>query len=220
MPDVIEAFSEGAGFVFFSGHGSPNVWANHFPGVPGNRQNGDFDGLKVVNIHRIPPFLEMPVLPMNQFTNNNKLPVAIIGGCHNSLFTVSLIPAALDWYNEHNMHTYGQPVPETFSWYMIRLPEIGAIASIGNTGYGYGILGEWCTIGGLDNWITVEFFRQYGEEGVTVLGETHLHTISSYISHFKSTDIPPDFRWDDAHLKTVEQWVLLGDPSLQLGGYE
>ena len=220
MPDVIEAFSEGAGFVFFSGHGSPNVWANHFPGVPGNRQNGDFDGLKVVNIHRIPPFLEMPVLPMNQFTNNNKLPVTIIGGCHNSMFTVSLIPATLDWYNKHNMHTYGQPVPETFSWYMIRLPEIGAIASIGNTGYGYGILGEWCTIGGLDNWITVEFFRQYGEMGETILGDTHLQTISSYISHFKSTEVPPDFRWDDAHLKTVEQWVLLGDPSLQLGGYE
>jgi len=29
--DVIEAWTEGAGFMFISGHGSPNVWADHYP---------------------------------------------------------------------------------------------------------------------------------------------------------------------------------------------
>ena len=37
--DVINAFSEGYGFAFFSGHGSPGWWGDHFPGIPGNRIN-------------------------------------------------------------------------------------------------------------------------------------------------------------------------------------
>jgi len=215
MEDVIDAFSEGAGFIFFSGHGSPNVWANHFPGVPGNRQNGDVDGLKVINLKLYAPYFELPIRPMNQITNGNKLPVVVVGGCHNSMFTVTALRALIDRYNEYNMHTYSQPTPECFDWYMISLPDAGAIASIGNTGYGYGILGEWCTIGGLDNWITVEFFKQYGEGGQDILGEAHSLTISEYITHFKIDEKD----WDSAHEKTVQQWVLLGDPSLKLGGH-
>ena len=212
IPDVIEAFSEGCGFIFFSGHGSPNVWANHFPGVPGNRQHGDFEGLKVINVKLYAPFFEKPALPMNDLTNNEKLPVAVIGGCHNSLFTVSVIPALIDLFIPMNMHTYGQPVPETFSWYLIRVPNGGAIASIGNTGYGYGILGEDCTTGGVDNWITTEFFRQYGVENHEILGEAHALSIANYIDTFG--------KGDQGDVKTVEQWVLLGDPSLLMGGYE
>ncbi|HEC88980.1 MAG TPA: peptidase C25, partial [Thermoplasmatales archaeon] len=30
--DVINAIDQGSGFLFFSGHGSPNVWADHYPG--------------------------------------------------------------------------------------------------------------------------------------------------------------------------------------------
>jgi hypothetical protein len=50
------------------------------------------------------------------------------------------------------------------------------IASIENTGLGYRILDGDCTIGGLDGGICLEFFRQYGEEGHDVLGETYCQT--------------------------------------------
>jgi hypothetical protein len=204
--DVINAISEGAGFVFFSGHGSPAVWANHYPGVPGNRANGDVEGLDVIQIG-------LPVFPMDSISNTYKNPVVVVGGCHNSMFNVSLIPTFLDMKNQHATHTYGTPTAECWSERFVNLPKKGAIATMGNTGYGYGILNEYCTTGGLDNYITTEFFVQYGTNGHQVLGEAYAATLTEYIDHFKAEG------WDSAHQKTVEQWVLFGDPSLLIGGY-
>jgi hypothetical protein len=211
MSDVMDEVSKGAGFLFFSGHGSPNVWMDQYPGIPGNRQNADVEGLKVINIKAWAPFVEFPILPMDKLANNGKPPIAVVGGCHNSMFNVSMIPAFLNMFIENWMWTYGTPVPETFSWYLVKLPETGAIASMGNTGLGYGILGEWCTSGGVDNWITTEFFKQYGTEGHDILGVAYSQTLSSYFNTFGKSDA--------GDVKTVQQWVLLGDPSLKIGGY-
>ena len=204
---VIDTISQGAGFVFFSGHGSPAVWSNHYPGVPGNRKNAEVKGLYVFNIG-------LPILPMDKISNNYKNPIVVVGGCHNSMFNVSLIPTFLDRKNVHMTHSYGNPTAEAWSERFVRLSETGAIATMGNTGYGYGILNEFCTTGGLDNYITTEFFVQYGTDGHKVLGEAYAGTLTEYISHFKGSG-----EWDSAHQKTVEQWVLLGDPSLMIGGY-
>jgi hypothetical protein len=201
--DVIDAMSKGQGFVFFSGHGSPAVWANHYPGIPGNRANGDIYGLKIWN-------LGLPIFPMRKIKNTYKNPILVVGGCHNAMFNVSLIPTFLDKRNEQMMHSYGNPTPECWAWTIAKYPKTGAIATMGNTGYGYGILGEWCTTGGVDNWITTEIFAQYGL-GVDILGETHAQSIESYIQNIGLGDL--------GDRKTVTQFVLLGDPSLQLGGY-
>ena len=213
MDDVIQELSKGSGFVFFSGHGSPGWWGNHYPGIPGNRKIGEVEGLAVFNVDFYFPWIKKPLLPMNELTNDNKLPVVVVGGCHNSMFNVSLIPSIIDKTNKMYMHTYGRPTPECWSWYLVKLPEAGAIATMGNTGYGYGVLGEWCTVGGFDGWITTEFFRQYGEEYHHVLGDAYSQTLASYITHFKALG-----EWDSIHEKTVQQWVLFGDPSLKLGG--
>ncbi len=208
QPDVINALSEGCGFIFFSGHGSPGWWGNHLPGVPGNRHHGEAEGLLVFD------FNGPPYLPMEKLSNDYKTPVCVVGGCHNSDFNVSLIPSIIDKNNALMTHCYGRPTAECWSWWITRLANRGAIACIGNTGYGYGNLGKWCNIGGVDNWITTEFFRQYGEEDHHVLGDAYSQTLASYITHFKSLG-----EWDSAHEKTVQQWVLLGDPSLKIGGY-
>jgi len=155
---------------------------------------------------------------MEQLSNDYKLPVCVVGGCHNSAFNVSLIPSVIDKSNALMTHCYGRPTPECWSWYITQLSKRGAIACIGNTGYGYGIPGKECTIGGVDNWITTEFFRQYGEEEHDILGEAFHQTITNYITHFKTSD-DPGLQWDGGHEKTVQQWVLLGDPSLKMGGY-
>lgn len=204
MSDVIDAMSKGQGFVFFSGHGSPAVWANHYPGIPGNRQNGDLYGLKVIEFYDAPPFF-----PMNKIKNTYKNPVLVVGGCHNSMFNVSLIPTFMDKNNSQNTHSYGNPTPRCWSWWIVAMKKTGAIASMGNTGYGYGILGEWSTVGGLDNWITTEIFAQYAA-GKDILGETHMSAITNYLNQFG--------KYDDADRKTVSQFVLLGDPSLHIGG--
>jgi hypothetical protein len=201
--DVFQEMSKGQGFVFFSGHGSPAVWANHYPGIPGNRKNSHIYGLKIFQMN-------LPLFPMRKIKNPYKNPVVVVGGCHNAMFNVSLIPTVLDRTNAKNMHSYGNPTPECWAWVLAKYPSTGAIATLGNTGYGYGILGAGCTSNGVDNWITTEIFVQYGK-GVDVLGETHSQAIESYIQTIGLGDL--------GDKKTVTQFVLLGDPSLQLGGY-
>jgi len=203
--DVIKSLSKGCGFAFLSGHGSPRVWADHYPGVPGNRGHGSVTGLMTTDIFG-PPFL-----PVERLSNINKPFILVVGGCHNSQFNVSLVNSILDAWLPLYMWTYGMPAPECFSWWLVKLPKQGAIASIGNTGLGYGMLGGDCTISGLDGGISLEFFRQYGEMGYHILGDAYIQTQIFYNNNFDMDE--------DDHIKSLQQWVLLGDPSLMIGGY-
>ena len=221
MDDVLSSVSEGSGFLFFSGHGSPNVWADQYPGIPGDRGPASVTGMQVTTLRPYPPFFSSPMFPMDTLSNGEKLPIAVVGGCHNSQFNVSMIlglydllPYVLPMLPAKSMWCHGVPVPETFSWRLVRNPNGGAIASMGNTGLGYGMPGKELTTGGGDSWITIEFFRQYGEENQDVLGNAYLQTLNSYVDSFDMSDLSA------GHPKTVSQWVLFGDPTLKIGGYE
>jgi len=233
--DVIQSFNEGWGFAFFSGHGSPGYWGDQYPGIPGNRQEGSVHGLLVSNLQTLPPFIaDTPVWPMKSLTNTGKPPITVVGGCHNSLFNVSLIPSAIQYYmmmlgRNNWMWTYFTAVPQCWGWYMVQLPETGSIATMGNTGLGWGWEGEFCTVGAGDGWISSEFFRQYGDHyGMAefeTLGQVYQQTQLSYVNTFKDYTLPecwwfPDFGWDAIDAQAVQQWVLLGDPSLHIGGYQ
>ena len=222
MTDVIEEFSNGYGLAYFSGHGSPGWWGDHYPGIPGNRRYGQVAGLTVIQLSLNFPFIRLPAFPMRKLSNTDKLPVVCVGGCHNSMFSVSLIPSIMNRFVQNYMFTYGAPISECWSWYMVKLPNTGAIATMGNTGYGWGSEGDVCTIGTGDGWINTEFFRQYGEEGQEILGMAYTQAIASYITHHKTFVLEYwryDSGWDGIDQKTVEQWQLLGDPSLLIGGY-
>ena len=55
------------------------------------------------------------------------------------------------------------------------------------------------------------FFYAYGQMGKHILGETWSAAVTEYIStsgFFGKLDV-----------KTVQQWPILGDPSLIIGGY-
>jgi hypothetical protein len=234
--DVISSFSEGYGFAFFSGHGSPGYWGDQYPGIPGNRQYGSVDGLVVSNLYSFAPYIgdkDHP-WPMKELSNAGKFPITVVGGCHNSLFNVSLIPSAMDIWKlillgrSTGIWTYGNLVPQCWSWYMVQLPNTGSIATMGNTGLGWGWEGEFCTVGAGDGWMTSEFFKQYGQhygqEGYQTLGQVYLQTQTSYVNAFKDFTLPecwwyPDLGWDCIDAQEVQEWVLLGDPSLQIGGY-
>lgn len=220
IQSVLDAWDTGAGFVFLSGHGSPNVWADHYPGIPGNRVGGSITGMQVTTIKPWAPYVSFPAFPMDTMKNKEKLPIAVVGGCHNSQFNVSMVRGLLDimsyFYPRFPKMTAwcnGFAVPETFSWRLIRNPHGGAIASMGNTGLGYGMPGIDLTTGGGDSWITIEFFRQYGQYGHEVLGQAYAQTLTAYLNSFDMTDLAA------GHPKTVQQWVLLGDPTLMIGGY-
>jgi hypothetical protein len=218
--DVMDAWNQGAGFIFLSGHGSPNVWADHYPGIPGNREFGEITGLQVTTIKPWAPFVTLPAFPIDRLKNQEKLPIAIIGGCHNSEFNVSMIYGFLDifyyafpHFPKLHMWLFGYITPEAFTWRLVRNPHGGSIASIGNTGLGYGMPGINVNTGGGDSWITIEFFKQYGAEGLHILGQTYEQTLTSYIDSFDMTDLAA------GHAKTVQQWILFGDPTLKIGGY-
>ena len=61
-------------------------------------------------------------------------------------------------------------------------------------------------------YIEDRFFEAYGVEGKDVLGETWGTAITNYINTFPPLE-------DRIDAKTIEEWVLLGDPSLKIGGY-
>ena len=213
--DILDSIRDGCGFAFMSGHGSPNVWSDHFPGIPGNRIFGSIPSLFSISFKPT----GLPVIPINPLSNMknwNKLPIVLIGGCHNSQFNVSLIPTFLDKNGKRYTWCHGTPTPECFSWVFVKMPRQGAIATIGNTGLGYGVPGKDCLVEGLDGGICIEFFKQYAidfdhNEGSAILGNVYTDTLRAYHNQF-------DMGFLD-HAKSLTQWVLLGDPSLMIGGY-
>lgn len=203
--DVIKAVSGGCGFLFFDGHGNPSVWSTHPP------YNGSvwIDGLVIKN--------------MSKLKNGGMLPVCVCGGCHNAQFNTSLLrilKGALQegpkYFNYHFF--YMDWVPECWAWMLVSAKNGGSIATMAYAGL------DWFAEGDYNNdsipdcvqfysgFMNTQFFKNYGVNNITILGQTHTQTLTDYLNAF-----PP--MQDRLDCKTVQEFVLLGDPSLQIGGY-
>jgi hypothetical protein len=161
---------------------------------------------------------------MKNIGNEGKLPICVVGGCHNSQFDVSLsqIPNGFQeyglsyflWKEGIDCFFKWTWIPKSWSWNFISHNQEGAIAVIGNTGLGWGVGGVHSTEYN-EGFLTTRFFELYAnlsQQGVNQLGDIHCETLSKYINHFSANENLLD-------RKTVEEWVLLGDPSLYIGGY-
>jgi len=198
--DIVTTVSKGCGFLAFAGHGSPERWNTYWC--------ESFDEKRARGLW----WWDMPF-----FYNGKKEPVCVVGGCHNSQFNVTATGFILDqpW-------VYG-PVPETFSWLLMRNPRGGAIATMGNTGIGYGAVGNSGDRDGdgindpdcvevLGGYLESLFFKAYGVNHTQNLGAAWGYAITHYLNTYPGMDNKLD-------CKTVQQWALLGDPSLLIGGY-
>ncbi|MEA2054233.1 MAG: C25 family cysteine peptidase, partial [Candidatus Thermoplasmatota archaeon] len=198
--DVVNAISEGCGFIFFDGHGNPMSWATHPPYDEDTWISG------------------MIVSDMAKLSNKGMYPVCIVGGCHNSQFNVSLLNL-MKFKEIKNIYYKSEWSPESWSWWLTRKIDGGAIATIGYAGL------DWFAVGDDDKdgipdctqyfsgFLNVNFFVEYGDNGLDILGEIHGQTLNDYLNkHFPSSE---RLDW-----KTIEEWVLLGDPSLKVGGYQ
>ncbi len=203
--DVINSLREGAGFVYFAGHGTPLEWCTH----------PEKDRRTWIDVYSF---------QLQHLFNKDHLPICIVGGCHNSQFDVSLSNIikgtrenGLDYFFWHTGIDCFQKwtwVPESWSWNLVSQKNDGFIAAIGNTGIGWGVPGEHC-VDYNEGYINTQFFQVYAElsqQGHDYLGMIHGETINDYIEEFRPNNDPID-------RKTIEQWVLLGDPSLKIGGY-
>jgi hypothetical protein len=161
--------------------------------------------------------------------NKMKLPVAIIGGCHNGQFDTTMrnilkgireegfryfsLKGTIGgfWYNEWILRSW--------AWQLTVKLGGGAIATISNTGLGthgdgdvdQNGIPDYLEI--LNGWMEIRFLQLYGEEHRRILGENHGDTLTEYLLRFRGNDEVMD-------AKMVQQWELFGDPSLVIGGYE
>ncbi|MEM2583414.1 MAG: C25 family cysteine peptidase [Candidatus Thermoplasmatota archaeon] len=199
--DVINAINGGAGFLFFDGHGNPMNWATHPP-----HSEEWVDGLSLRD--------------MNKLKNKGMYPVCVVGGCHNSQFNVSIINLFKIWnINEWYSYVYkGETAYECWGWKIVRIKNGGAIASLGYTGLDYFAIGNEdgdnlpdC-IQYYSGFLHVNFFKEYAS-GQDIIGVIHANTLIRYINTHNVMK-------DEIHCKTVQEWVLLGDPTLKIGGYK
>jgi hypothetical protein len=202
-PDsVIAEISAGCGFVHFSGHGNPASWSTH----PPKNESAWVNGLKVKH--------------MSQLVNGKKQPIVIVGGCHNAQFNTSLMNIIkgvledglgyFEWKTSLGDFWRVEWIPRCWAWAMASQTKGGAIAVIANTGLGYGEPGaDTLTERGRHlEWL---FFKAY-HDGMKNLGETHGIDLIYYMNEHPPMD-------DLVDCKIVQQWALLGDPSLLMGGY-
>lgn len=191
--DVIQAINDGCGFVYFAGHGSPRTWTTHPPHDEETWVTG----------------LDLPHMLL--LRNKGKLPICIVGGCHNSMFNISLFDSSWTW---------GIPCPECWSWRLTRKIGGGAIATISNTGLSYGPeYRQNSNRGGGEDWLEVRFFEEYGLNGTDILGKTWQKTVIAYLQNFPIDWNEKAFGDSALDAKTVQQWIVIGDPSLKMGGY-
>ena len=82
---------------------------------------------------------------------------------------VGLMTNALEYLSDKFWYMEWIPA-DTGSWMLLEGGG-GSIASIANTGLGYGYINEFCTEG-LGGWINPRFFHAYANQNKEILGET------------------------------------------------
>ncbi|UCF13323.1 MAG: peptidase C25, partial [Thermoplasmatales archaeon] len=198
--DVKNAYNDGAGILYFAGHGNPSSWSTH----PPHDKSTWITGFKIFKARTL--------------RNGDKTPFVLVGGCHNAQFNVTM-SNILEGIKKHGLMSY-------FNgrfWYMEWVPHDwcsvqvlrkggGAIAAVGNAGLGYGYVGE-ATTQGLGGWLDPRHFDAYANQSKEHVGEMHSQAKTDYINIIGRVND------DQIDRKTIDCSVLIGDPSLKLGGY-
>jgi len=129
--------------------------------------------------------------------NGDKLPIIFFDAC---------LTAKLDY------HMFGNPNIPCFAWCMVKKADGGAIATIGAT--------ETATTTvdtdgpkGQAGYLDLHFFMAY-KPGI------HVSEMLVKAKHDYLNDIASGEANDRLYEMTIEQFILLGDPSLKVGGYE
>ena len=205
--NILREINTGCGFIVFSGHGQPFRWSTNWC--------GEFD--KPIEDGGLSTFDFLKI------KNKEKLPICCIaGGCHNSLFNISLLTTWLDKDNSMHLMTYGRATPECLGWTFVRKKGGGAIANFGYPSSTFCSPGEKGDLDGDGNnepdifeawrpYMIQQYYKLFGE-GKEYLGEVAGGAVRNYLQAFPGMDTQLD-------AKIIEQVIFFGDPSLKIGGY-
>ena len=179
--NINQAINDGAGFLLFSGHGSPLTFATHPPfnvrmwlPAPSGYTSSDIQNLE----------------------NNEKLPIAIFNACSCGEFDIIFSPIA---------------------WEIVKYEKGGAIASFSATTLAYGPPSTLSAQYGI-GYLSLNIFRSYTDDE-EILGEIWRDTLEIYLNDENVWSPDGYTQLINNHI-TVKQWILFGDPSLKIGGYE
>jgi len=206
--NIIKSINKGCGFFLLVGHGNPPFWTTSMPDAK------EFEWLPNFSIFH-----------MYFLTNKNKLPILLASGCRNSAFDTNPFNLIKNPYlSYHWMDCIRNP----WNWAITRKFTGGAIASFGATGLGYGKY-EPITGGKADafSYLIPQFFWEYNVNKIEIIGKIWYNLIHSYLKKYSinwntpslsvRTDEPKP---DVINARTVQQFILLGDPTLKIGGYK
>ncbi len=195
--DFIDALNPGCGFALYSGRAGPSSFLTF-----------DEYGNSITPLH---------VSNLDQLSNKAKYPIFIINGCLSGKFDVTIFNFIKYVLNQPNVE--GSDISwDCIAYNLVNLENAGAIASIAPTSQ------CWVGLGDVDNdqipdmieivsgFLTLEFLRIYADDGIDILGEMHSKAIENYAHVFPVHNNKID-------CKTVQEYGLLGDPSLKIGGY-
>ena len=189
------AINRGAGFVCYDGHGYEYGWGVYKP----NSSAGD----KMIKYNS--PFI-------NFLFNRNKLPIMFFNACLTSKIDFKL--EDLYQYSSKKYLKLLTLLPGVnsdtqlpcFAWKFVKKRNGGAIATIGATTIAYSyIYNNQTSLAGF-GFLNINFFKAYSEGAI--LGDMFIQSQIDYLD-----EVIHDYM-------TLEQYILLGDPSLRVGGYQ
>jgi len=196
--------NEGAGFVDYSGHGYTNRMGTHPPDKETWIIYHNINMLALNNGYKLPIIYFDACLTSkldydtSESSAYSRAKTSVPNSFLSDIILTPIIKIIKQLISKYLPKADPKLVP-CFSWNWLIKENGGAIATIGSTRTAYG---------GIDSGagkISIEFFNGY--ESSDSLGEMMTYSQYQYIM-----DVPHD-------MFTVEEFVLLGDPSLKVGGY-
>jgi hypothetical protein len=207
--NIKDAVGTGASFMHFSGHGFVVYWVTYKHGETYITAEPGFGNWDIASF------------------SNTHYPIVVFGGCHTSMFNVALTYHAYFWAPDYDLPLLLRLYPgmECLGWCFNKKIDGGSIATLGFTNFATiasgnhsdkdkdGIAEPDCAEE-FSGYIETQFFYAYSKANISMLGQCWGYAEDTYLQVYDYTKTK-----DNCDLRTVQSFVLLGDPSLKIGGY-
>ena len=201
--DFISSFNKGSGFVLFHGHGLQDGLFTH---------NIDGEQITVFDLKYL-----------SYLNNYNMYPITVVGCCLTTEFDVGLFNF-LRIFENLKQHRWFRNmkyecISESISWQLVKKTDGGSIAHIGSSSTAWGADGDENNDGipdsvqnGYTSGLCYEFFNIISEGELDILGDVYVETLSRVINDQNPYN-------DVVQVKCIQEFQMIGDPSLKIGGY-